>query len=245
MKKQTLTSFINKYSLNGNIESVKWVVDQNKIQTSSISEDKSVLCFVEIKKSHNLESAEIGINDTLKLQKLLGVLGDEVDITYNTRNDKVISMNFNSDNTNVQYVTADTTVIPSVPSLKSLPDFNLEIPLTRDFVSKFVKSKNALSEVDNLTLIKPKKEGGKIKLVIGHSSVNTNRISIDLVVNPDKNKLEKNISFSAKYLKEILTSNSDCEDAVLKISDNGLAHVQFKTDDFSSDYYLVEIESID
>ena len=48
MKKQTLNSFIDKYSLNGTIESVKWVVDNNEkqIKTSSISDDKNVLSFV-------------------------------------------------------------------------------------------------------------------------------------------------------------------------------------------------------
>jgi hypothetical protein len=247
MKKNTLTSFINKYSLNGNIESVRWVVDsnENKIKTSSISYERDVLCFVEIKDSFGLESHEIGVNDTIKLQKLLGVLGDSLNVTYNKTNDKITSLGFESNTLNVHYVTADISVIPNVPNLKSLPEFNLEIPLTKEFVSKFVKSKNALSEVDTFTLTKPKKVGGKIKLVIGYSSVNTNRISMDVDTDPAKNTLEKDIKFSAKYLKEILTSNSECENAVLKVSDGGLAHVRFETDEFECNYYLVKIENID
>jgi hypothetical protein len=245
MKKQTINTFIDKYSLNGTIESVKWVVDSanKQIKTASISDDKNVLSFVVIKDSAGLNDAEIGINDTAKLKKLLSVLNDEVNISFNTREDKIVSISLTGESTDVQYVTADLSVIPKVPELKKLPPFNLEIPLTKEFVTTFVKAKNALSDVDTLTFTKDKND--KLKLVIGFSSVNSNRISIDFKPTEGKDSLGKTIHFSAKYLKEILTSNSDCENAVLKISDAGIAHVEFNNDLFNSSYYLVEIKNVD
>ena len=245
MKKQTINTFIDKYSLNGTIESVKWVIDSanKQIKTASISDDKNVISFVVIKDNAGLNDAEIGINDTAKLKKLLGVLNDEVNISFNTREDKIVSLSLTGENTDVQYVTSDLSVIPKVPELKKLPPFNLEIPLTKEFVTTFVKAKNALSDVDTLTFTKDKKD--KLKLVIGFSSVNSNRISIDFKPTEGKDTLGKTIHFSAKYLKEILTSNSDCENAVLKISDVGIAHVEFNNDMFNSSYYLVEIKNVD
>jgi hypothetical protein len=245
MKKQTINTFIDKYSLNGTIESVKWVIDSanKQIKTASISDDKNVLSFVLIKDSAGLNDAEIGINDTAKLKKLLSVLNDEVNISFNTREDKIVSISLTGESTDVQYVTADLSVIPKVPELKKLPPFNLEIPLTKEFVTTFVKAKNALSDVDTLTFTKDKKD--KLKLVIGFSSVNSNRISIDFKPTEGKDTLGKTIHFSAKYLKEILTSNNDCENAVLKISDAGIAHVEFNNDVFNSSYYLVEIKNVD
>jgi len=245
MKKQTINTFIDKYSLNGTIESVKWVVDNanKQIKTASISDDKNVLSFVVIKDSAGLNDAEIGINDTAKLKKLLSVLNDEVNISFNTREDKIVSLSLTGESTDVQYVTADLSVIPKVPELKKLPPFNLEIPLTKEFVTTFVKAKNALSDVDTLTFTKDKKD--KIKLVLGFSSVNSNRINIDFKAVEGKDTLSKTIHFSAKHLKEILTSNSDCENAVLKISDAGIAHVEFNNDTFNSSYYLVEIKNVD
>ena len=245
MKKQTINTFIDKYSLNGTIESVKWVVDSanKQIKTASISDDKNVLSFVVIKDSAGLNDAEIGINDTAKLKKLLSVLNDGVNISFNTREDKIVSLSLTGESTDVQYVTADLSVIPKVPELKKLPPFNLEIPLTKEFVTTFVKAKNALSDVDTLTFTKDKKD--KLKLVIGFSSVNSNRISIDFKPTEGKDTLGKTIHFSAKYLKEILTSNNDCENAVLKISDAGIAHVEFNNDVFNSSYYLVEIKNVD
>jgi hypothetical protein len=245
MKKQVLNTFIDKYSLNGTIESVKWVVDnKNKqIKTSSISDDKNVVSYVSIKDDAGLSEAEIGINDTAKLKKLLGVLTDDVNITFNKRDEKIVSLSLNSESTDVQYVTADLSVIPKVPDLKKLPPFNLEIPLTKEFVTTFVKAKSALSDVDTMTFTKDKKD--KIKLTIGYSSVNSNRINIDVKPVDGKDSLGKTIHFSAKYLKEILTSNGDCENAVLKISDAGIAHVEFNNELFNSSYYLIDIKSVD
>lgn len=245
MKKQVINTFIDKYSLNGSIESVKWVVDnKNKqIKTSSISDDKNALSYVVIKDDAGLTDSEFGINDTTKLKKLLNVLSEDVNISFNKRDDKIVSLSLNSETTEVQYVTADLNVIPKVPDLKKLPPFNLEIPLTKEFVTTFVKAKSALSDVDTMTFSKDKKD--KIKLTIGYSNVNSNRINIDIKPSEGKNELSKTIHFSAKYLKEILTSNSDCENAVLKISDHGIMHVEFNNDLFNSNYYLIEIKSVD
>jgi hypothetical protein len=245
MKKQVLNTFIDKYSLNGSIESVKWVVDnKNKqIKTSSISDDKNALSYVTIKDDASLVDSEFGINDTTKLKKLLNVLTEEVGIAFNKREEKIVSLSLNSEGTDVQYVTADLSVIPKVPDLKKLPPFNLEIPLTKEFVTTFVKAKSALSDVDTMTFSKDKKD--KIKLTIGYSNVNSNRINIDVKPSEGKDSLGKTIHFSAKYLKEILTSNSDCENAVLKISDHGILHVEFNNELFNSSYYLIEIKSVD
>ncbi len=245
MKKQVLNTFIDKYSLNGSIESVKWVVDnKNKqIKTSSISDDKNALSYVTIKDDAGLVDSEFGINDTTKLKKLLNVLTEEVGIAFNKREEKIVSLSLNSEGTDVQYVTADLSVIPKVPDLKKLPPFNLEIPLTKEFVTTFVKAKSALSDVDTMTFSKDKKD--KIKLTIGYSNVNSNRINIDVKPSEGKDSLGKTIHFSATYLKEILTSNSDCENAVLKISDHGILHVEFNNDLFNSSYYLIEIKSVD
>jgi len=245
MKKQVINTFIDKYSLNGSIESVKWVVDNanKQIKTSSISDDKNALSYVVIKDDAGLTDSEFGINDTTKLKKLLNVLSEDINISFNKRDDKIVSLSLVSETTEVQYVTADLNVIPKVPDLKKLPPFNLEIPLTKEFVTTFVKAKSALSDVDTMTFSKDKKD--KIKLTIGYSNVNSNRINIDVKPVEGKDTLGKTIHFSAKYLKEILTSNNDCENAVLKISDHGIMHVEFNNELFNSNYYLIEIKSVD
>jgi hypothetical protein len=133
---------------------------------------------------------------------------------------------------------ADLSVIPNVPDLKKLPDFNIKIKLDENFISKFIRAKSALTDENNFTFVV---KNGKAQIILGHSNINTNRISIDVEgeVEGDVNP----ISFSATYLKEILVANKEAKDATLNISSQGLSHIHFEAGEYTSDYYLVEIAS--
>ena len=114
---------------------------------------------------------------------------------------------------------ADLSVIPVVPDLKQLPDFNGEITLDDEFISTFVKSKGALSESDTFTFSCKKNKGS---VVLGYQKINSNRISMNVNCKCDGD-IEP-ISFSAKYLKEILTQTK-VQNHLLKVSSQGL-HLQ-------------------
>jgi hypothetical protein len=243
MKKTILDTFIKKYNIGGNIESVKIVVKDKELITSAITDDKNVMAHVKVTDFTALDDIEIGIYDTAKLKQMIGVLGEDIEISTNTKNDKVTSLNFSDQSTNVQYVTSDLAVIPVAPNIKKIPDFNAEIELNNEFISKFIKAKNALSDVDTFTLTMNKKN--KLEMVIGFTNTNSNKITLNVTAKEGKDKVSKPISFSAKYLKDILTSNNDCEGAVLRSSDLGLANISFTKDNFVSTYYLVEIKSVD
>jgi hypothetical protein len=78
-----------------------------------------------------------------------------------------------------------------------------------------------------------------VYVILGYSKLNTPRSSINVTV---KGTVEKPISFSAKFFKEILTANSDCKASSLKVSDKGLATVEFENDNLKSNYYMVTIK---
>lgn len=236
MNKIRLNRFIQKYNLAGLIESVTWKADGTKLTTKFISDDKTVLGELELE-NFNFDAAELGIYTTSNLSKLLSVLGDDVDLQVGKVEDKSISLSLVSDGTKASYQLADLAVIPAVPDLKQLPPFDIQIDLDGKFIDRFIKGKNALSDVDTFTVLT---ENGDLNLVIGYSNVNSNRITYKAQagytnsVNP--------ISFSAKYLKEILVANKDATSATLQISTQGLAHIAFKVDDYTSKYYLVEVQ---
>jgi hypothetical protein len=145
------------------------------------------------------------------------------------------ALKFSDNGTKMQYMLAATSVIPSVPELKALPLFDAEVTLDDEFVNKFIKSKGALSDSDTFTFIY---KGGKGEVVLGFSSINSNRISLS--VNCKCEIDIEPIAFSAKYLKAILMANRGSNASSLKISSKGLAHVSFNSDEFSAEYYLVE-----
>lgn len=237
MEKQKLNRFVSKYNLAGLVESVKWESKDGSLNTSFISDDKSVLGNVSMKEFDGSD-ATFGVYDTTKLTKMLSILDNDVDFSIQDIDGKAVSLKFKDGSTSVNYMLADLSVIPNVPDLKQLPPFNVEIKLDANFISKFIRAKSALADENNFTFVC---KDGKGQIVLGHSNINTNRISIDVDCTCEGEV--KPISFSATYLKEILVANKEANDATLKISSQGLSHIHFEIDKYESNYYLVEIAS--
>ena len=239
MEKQSLNRYVSKYNLAGLVESVKWESKEGSLTTSFISDDKSVLGSVTMKDFDSSDSS-FGVYDTTKLTKMLSVLGDDIEFSINDIDGKPVSLKFKDGSTSVNYMLADLSVIPNVPDLKQLPEFDTEIKLDSNFISKFIKAKGALADENNFTFTCSGGNNGQI--ILGFSNINTNRINIDVDCTCKKDKVEP-ISFSANFLKEILVANKEATDATLKISSQGLAHISFEVDNYESNYYLVEIQS--
>lgn len=235
MEKAKLNRFIQKYSLGSLVESVKWEAKEGDLLTSFISDDKSVLGAIRMK-AFESDNMVVGIYDTTKLIKMLSVLNNEVDFDITKVDSKPVSLNFKDGSTSIDYMLADLSVIPSVPDLKSLPDFDISIKLDEKFISSFIRSKNALQDENSFTFLS---KAGKSNIVLGYSNVNTNRITINVDSNATADVSP--ISFSATYFKEILIANKDATTATLNISTQGLAHIHFEIGEYTSDYYLVEI----
>ena len=234
MNKAKLTRFIQKYSLGGLVESVAWKAGDNKLVTRFISDDKTVLGEIQLD-NFAFTSPDLGVYTTSTLSKLLSVVGEDIELEAQEIESKAVNLFVKSENTKVQFQLADLAVIPNVPDLKKLPDFDVDINFDGAFIDKFIKAKNALSDVDTFTILTEKKE---LKVVLGYSNINSNRVVF--VVDKDYSGDVKPISFSAKYLKEILTANKEATAVVLKVSTQGISHVEFKIDDFNARYFLVE-----
>ena len=135
---------------------------------------------------------------------------------------------------------SDISVINKPPQMKQIPEFDLEINVTPQFINKFIAGKGALSDTDNFTVIT---DGTDTKLVIGYSSVNTNRVTIPVTTSRSSNI--ENVSFNANLFKEVLSANRECESAKFEVSGDGLSRISFKIDDYESTYYLVSVQDLD
>ncbi len=237
MEKTRINRFISKYNLAGLVESVKWESKDGSLSTNFISDDKSVLGTVSLSE-FDFEDSTFGVYDTTKLTKMLSVLSDDVEFDISKTEDKAISLKFKDGSTSVNYMLADLSVIPNVPDLKQLPDFNITIKLDDVFINRFIRAKSALPDENNFTFTCKNNNGS---IILGYSNINTNRIKIDVDCTCDSDV--EPISFSANFLKEILVANKEAKDATLKISSDGLAHISFEVDGYKSDYYLVQIQS--
>jgi hypothetical protein len=242
MDKKTFERFIARYNLGGSCESVVYSVQEDGgITTRSISDDKNVLTEV-VADSMGIPHGEYAVYDTGRLRSLLGVLSDQLSVSVKRSNDKAIGLSFSDTNTEATFVLADASVIPNVPDLKKLPPFEMNIVLDEAFINTFVKAKGALSEVDTFAVMS---DGTTqtTNVIIGHSSLNTNRIR--LTANTREAVALEPISFSAKYLREILVANRDATGGLLEVSSKGLARATFEADGIRSTYYLVQIDTRD
>jgi hypothetical protein len=240
MQKSKLNRFIQKYNLGGNVNSVKWKASGDSISTSFVTPDKSLLGNVTVGK-FPFETSEIGVYQTDQLQKLLNVLGEKIDMDLSTVDGKAIALKVKNDAVSVNYVLSDLSVIADPPALKRLPDFQTKIKLDNNFIDSFIKGKSALSDVDMFAIVKNKTNGCDV--IIGYSSSNTNRVNIP--VDCEVCGLTDAVNFNANLFKEVLVANKECTSAVLEVSNEGLARVNFKIDDYDSTYFIVAMQDVD
>jgi len=231
MEKVKFDGFINRYNLGGEVESVMVKSEGSNLSVRMISDDKTLLGGVSVSGT-DFPQGEFGIYTTSQLKGLLSVLDNTIEVEEVTG-----ALKFSDKGTKMQYMLAAPSVIPAVPDLKALPPFNVEITLNDEFVNKFIKSKGALSDADTFTFTCKDNKG---EIILGYSSINSNRISISVDCKCDGDV--DPIAFSAKYLKAILLANKGSNSSSLKISSQGLAHLNFVDGDYTSDYYLVEIK---
>ena len=240
MNKQKLVRFINKYYLNGIVNSVILNSSSNKLSARFISGDKSLLGELRMD-NWDFEDSEIGIYNTEQLLKLLSVLDEDINTSTTKAGDKSIALKITDSSSSVNYMLSDVSIINKPPQLKVLPTFELSIDVTPQFINKFIAGKSALAETDNFTVIT---DDTSTKLVIGYASINTNRVTLPVTSTTKFSNIE-NVSFNANIFKEVLTANKECESATFEVSSEGLSKITFKIDDYTVTYWLVAVTDVD
>ena len=188
------------------------------------------------------DTIEIGVAATGTLVKMLGIINSDVSIGFKMVNvreqDKYASMILRENSVKTEYMLADLSVIRQAPSLKQIPEYEIELEISPEFVESFIKGKAGLPDSKTFTVMK---EDDKFKVVIGHSTINTNKITI--FVSGESTVEDINaISFSADFLREILLANKDATVSKMEISTRGLCHIHFDSETSTTDYYLVEMD---
>lgn len=239
MDKYKLTRFIDKYHLGGNVNAVVINSKGDTLSTRFITGDKALLGELEMN-SWNFQDVELGVYDTEQLSRLLGVLDDDVSLNLTQSGDKAIALEISDQYSKVNFMLSDKSVINQPPPLKGIPEFQLKIKVDTNFITRFIGGKSALPDTDTFTVIT---SNDGVKLVIGYSSINTNRVTIPVETETYED-IEK-VSFNANLFKDVLVANKECETATLEVSEKGLAKINFKVDQYDVTYYLVAVQDVD
>jgi len=239
MDKYKLTRFIDKYHLNGNVNAVVINSKGDTLTTRFITGDKALLGELEMN-SWNFQDVELGVYDTEQLSRLLGVLDDDVSLNLTQSGDKAIALEISDQYSKVNFMLSDKSVINQPPPLKGIPEFQVSIKVDSNFIQRFISGKSALPDTDTFTVIT---SDDGVKLVIGYSSINTNRVTIP--VETETYEDIDNVSFNANLFRDVLVANKECESATLEVSEKGLSKINFKVDQYDVTYYLVAVQDVD
>jgi hypothetical protein len=235
MEKSKLINFINRYYLAGNCEAVVVKENENGVSCDLIDSDQTVVGNVQWKTTPFLKG-QLGINHTATLIKMLSAVNENIDIIVRESAGKNFSMEIKEGTTKMTFMLADTTVIPAVPAINQQPDYEVSIDLDDMFINRFIKAKNALPDAKNFAV---QVKEGKTRFIINYTTINADNISFD--IDGGVNPMDP-IMFSADKLKEILTANKG-DMGTLHVSSQGLAKVEFRGQDFDSNYFLVQLQN--
>ena len=236
MEKSKLQSFINRYYLAGNCEAVTLKEAEESITCELIDMDQTVVGKIKWNTTPFMKGM-LGINHTGALIKMLGAVGENINIDVKETAGKNYAMKISEGTTQATFMLADTTVIPAVPTINAEPDYLVQIAVNEEFISKFIKAKNALPDAKNFAV---QVQNGIVKFIINYTTVNSDNITFEVGTSPSVDM--EPVCFSADKLKEVLVANRG-DVGQLHVSPDGLSRIDFVGSDFESSYWLVMLQN--
>lgn len=240
MKKEVLSTFINRYNLGNLIPKVKWKYTANDktLHTRAAADNRCFVADVVMNDFTDLgtEDVIVCIGDTEKVVAMMSPFGDDINLTINKNGDRVLGFTVSDADCESYCTAADPSAIdPVAKNLQDMPEYHVVIPLTEEFLEKFLKARGALKDVETFSVGMNKK--GVFEVVIGYTTSNSNRIRIAPQTLPDKNKLDAALIFPIKNVAEVFKANSDMADGTLSINSQGIIRLYFKNDKYTCTYY--------
>ena len=233
ISKKVISDIVSKYSLGNNIEKVKWVVTDNKFSINFINDSKNLVGYVEYRKDIGLKPGDYGIFNTSQLVKCLNILDGDILVDATTS-----KLNMADTNYDIKFNLADPAVIPSVQSIDDSDDWSVSFSISDEFITRFVKSKDALSDLDTFTVeTRDGFNGEELVFTVGTNITNTIEFTVE---NTTINESFEAVPFDSNLLKEILKANRTYHSGEIRINKKGLldAHLHHG-DDLYTGYYLV------
>ena len=233
ISKKVISDIVSKYSLGNNIEKVKWVITDDKFQVNFINDSKNLVGYVEYRKDIGLKKGDYGIFNTSQLIKCLNILDGDILVDATTS-----KLNMADTNYDIKFNLADPAVIPNVPSIDDSDEWSVSFSVSDEFITRFVKSKDALSELDTFTVeTRDGFNGEELVFTVGTNITNTIEFTVENAV---INESFEAVPFDSNLLKEILKANRTYHSGEIRINKKGLldAHLHHG-DNLFTGYYLV------
>ena len=233
ISKKVISDIVSKYSLGNSIEKVKWVITDEKLIIHFINDSKNLVGYVDYRKEIGLKPGDYGIFNTSQLIKCLNIL--DGDILVDATSSK---LNMADTSYDIKFNLADPAVIPNVPDVSNnTEEWSVVFEANDEFITRFVKSKDALSELETFTVeTRDGFNGEELVFTVGTNITNTIEFTVDATINESFGP----VPFDSNLMKEILKANRDYHSGEIRINKKGLLDAHFHCgDDLYTGYYLV------
>ena len=237
ISKKVISDIVSKYSLGNSIEKVKWVITDEKLIIHFINDSKNLVGYVDYRKEIGLKPGDYGIFNTSQLVKCLNILDGDILVDATSA-----KLNMADTSYEIKFNLADPAVIPDVPDVSSNADeWSVSFQANDEFITRFVKSKDALSELDIFTIeTREGFNGEELVFTVGTSITNTIEFTVE---NATINESFGPVPFDSNLMKEILKANRDYHTGEIRINKKGLLDAHFHCgDDLYTGYYLVRLQ---
>ena len=232
INKKVISDIVSKYSLGNNIEKVKWVITDKDFTINFINDSKNLVGNIIYNQQIGLKPGDYGIFNTSQLIKCLNILDGDILVDATTS-----KLNLADTNYDIKFNLADPAVIPNVPEVNQGHESSVSFEVNDEFITRFVKSKDALNELDTFTIeTRDGFDGEELAFTVGTNITNTIEFTVDSVIRESFGP----IPFDSNLFKEILKANRSYEKGEIHVHKNGLIWALFSFDNNTkTEYFLV------
>lgn len=245
VSKKVISDVISQYSLGGEIEKVKWQITDNELYISFKNGSKTIAGEIKHPGNLGLKKGTYGIYDTSKLTKCLNILDGELLIEAKIINDTPSILNIADTNYEIRFNLASAGAIEDtdVNKIKTPEEESASFDITDEFITRFVKSKNALSDIEKFTIeTREGFSGDELVFTIGTELRGS---TIEFTMDAAVSKPFKPLPFSAESFKEILKANKSYESGKLTIYNEGFIVINFDFEDkTTTKYFIIRLQDV-
>jgi hypothetical protein len=242
MNKETLTNVIDKYYLNGTVESVKWVLKDKNITVDFITPFKNLVGKITCP-GVDLEDSEVGIYNTTQFSKLVKIMDKTIILKLGkSERGTPLELAISDNQYDLNYYLSDLNLIDTVPTINEPDYYDATVPINQEFISLFTNAKKALGDIKQFTIKSELIDKEMfLNIVLGDGSGFANKIKFKTPCEAMLGLSE--LPFPADIMNEILKANEDMNEGKIEVSEQGLMKLTFKENVTDSVYYLVRLST--
>ena len=242
--KNKLQSIISKYYLGGQVESVKWVVEEGVLTIDFMAPTKDMIGRLTARGFPLTTNGTLAIFNTTQLNRLLNVLSGDLMVDVEKTKAVLTKFNIQDAKSTINYSLADPMMIQKVGEVDEDVNWQVKATLDNEDFQTFVRAASSIQGNELVTLTPTEDIVGTsvLQFTFGERMEFSNKVEFHVNAEFEDNVRQDNkIPFSSEMLKEIFNANKTSDECYLSFVDDGLLRLIFRSEDenIDSTYFVV------